>query len=265
MKMLLELVAEGLWVKRSRISIRREVVRRRRIMLLLAVMAGLTGGGAARAATAPAQEAYTETFADETRFSPVGHNPYFVLEPGYVLILEGTEDGGHVVDVQTVLSETLTIDGVTVGVIEDRESKDGHLAEVTRDYYAISVRTNSVYYFGEDVDEYKNDKVMGHSGAWRSGVKGAKFGLIMPGLPLLGARYAQEIAPGVDLDRAVVAAVDETVTTPAGTFTHCLRTTDSNALEPGSATEKVYAPGIGVVRDGSLSLTKYGRGVAPGR
>lgn len=234
-------------------------------LLAAGLLVSLTGGGAARAATAPAGEAFTSTFADETHFVAVGRNPYFILEPGYVLIMEGKEDGGHVLDIQTVLSETLVIDGVTVGIIEDRESKDGHLAEVTRDYYAISTRTNSVYYFGEDVDEYKNDKIAGHEGAWRSGVNGAKFGLIMPGLPLLGARYAQEVAPGVDLDRAVITAVDESVTTTAGTFIHCLKTTDSNAREPGSASDKVYAPGIGVVRDGSLALTKYGKGVKPGR
>jgi hypothetical protein len=29
-----------------------------------------------------------------------------------------------------------------------------------------------------------------------SGEKGARFGLITPGTPLLGARYYQEIAPG---------------------------------------------------------------------
>src|SRR5437762_8506857 len=42
--------------------------------------------------------------------------------------------------------------------------------------FALCKRTNSVYYFGEDVDIYKNGKIVGHEGSWLSGEKGAKFG-----------------------------------------------------------------------------------------
>ena len=50
------------------------------------------------------------------------------------------------------------------------------VVELSNNYCALGKRTNSVYYFGED-----------KGGAWLSGEKGAKFGLLMPGLPLVGA------------------------------------------------------------------------------
>src|SRR3984893_3086434 len=64
----------------------------------------------------------------------------------------------------------------------------GQPDEVSRNYYAISKRTNSVSYFGEEVDMYKNGKVVSHEGAWLAGTGGARFGLMMPGLALLRAR-----------------------------------------------------------------------------
>ena len=47
------------------------------------------------------------------------------------------------------------------------------------------------------VDIYENDKIVKHEGAWLAGVNGAKFGLLMPGTPLIGGRHYQEIAPAV--------------------------------------------------------------------
>lgn len=53
-------------------------------------------------------------------------------------------------------------------VVEDREVVDGKLEEVALDYFAQS-DDGTVYYLGEDVDEYKDGKVSGHSGAWVAG------------------------------------------------------------------------------------------------
>src|SRR2546421_1435210 len=142
----------------------------------------------------------------------IGRNPYFILEPGYQLVLEG---GGTQLII-TVLNETKMVDGVETRVVEERETKNGQLIEVARNYFAISRRTNDVFYFGEDVDMYKDGKVVNHDGSWLSGVNGAKFGLIMPGQPLLHAKYYQEVAPKIAMDRATIVSVTETVKTPAG-------------------------------------------------
>src|SRR6058998_4006963 len=182
----------------------------------------------------------------------VGRNRYFILEPGYQMVLEG---GGTQLII-TVLNETKMVDGVETRVVEERETKNGQLIEVARNYFAISRRTNDVFYFGEDVDMYKDGKVVSHDGSWLSGVNGSKFGLIMPGRPLLNARYYQEVAPKVAMDRATIVSVSETVKTPAGEFTNCLKVEETTPLERFVTEYKYYAPGIGMVRDGSLRLVK---------
>ena len=141
-------------------------------------------------------------------------------------------------------------------MVEELETRNGLLAEVSRNYFAICNRTNSVFYFGEDVDDYEDGKVTGHGGAWLSGVNGARFGLMMPGTPVLGARYHQEIAPKVAMDRAEIVSLTATLKTPAGKYEKCLKTEESSALEPGKES-KLYAPDIGLILDGKLKLTKF--------
>jgi hypothetical protein len=183
-----------------------------------------------------------------------GSNAYFNLTPGYRLYYKD----GNTTDTLTVLNETKQIDGVETRVVEDREMKNGALVELTRDYYAIDPATNDVYYFGEDVDVYKNGKVVSHEGSWLSGLKGAKFGLMMPGNPKPGQRFYQEQAPGVGMDRAEILSVNEKVTTPAGTFDRCVHVVETSPIEKGLKDHKWYAPGVGQVRDGKMPLVRYG-------
>jgi hypothetical protein len=78
-----------------------------------------------------------------------GRNKYFILEPGYQLVLEGKE-GEHTVKlVITVLAETKKIAGVKTRVMEERETVDGKLIEISRNFFAICKQTKSVFYFGE--------------------------------------------------------------------------------------------------------------------
>jgi len=182
-----------------------------------------------------------------------GSNPYFNLTPGYQLSYKHGND----TDVVTVLNETKMIDGVETRVVDDRETEKGALAEFTRDYYAIDSVTNDVYYFGEEVDVYKNGKVVSHEGSWMSGVKGAKFGLMMPAQPRVGQKYYQELAPGVGMDRAEIKSVTETLKTPAGTFMKTIHTVDTSAIEHGKE-QKWYAAGVGPVKDAEMDLVKYG-------
>ena len=190
----------------------------------------------------------TDFLIEKPDLVATGRNPYFILEPGYVLVLEDEETRLTV----TIKDETKIVDGVECRALEERETEDGELAELSNNYFAISRRTNNVYYFGEDA-----------GGAWWSGEQGARFGLIMPGLPLLGAKYYQEIAPGAAMDRAEIASVTETVKTPAGEFKNCLKIEETTPLEPGNREYKFYAPGIGLVQDGALKLVQYGMAGRP--
>jgi len=199
---------------------------------------------------------YQKIFAVEKRQLGIqGDNPYFPLTPGQQLSYRHGRDTEAV----TVLPGTKLVDGVATRVVEDREWKNGQLVEVTLDYYAIDSATNDVYYMGEDVDVYRNDKVTGHEGSWLSGVNGAKFGLMMPGDPRPGRRFFQELAPGVGQDRAEILSVTERVTTPSGNFERCVHTVETSAIEKGLRDHKWYAPGVGPVKDGEMVLVKYGK------
>jgi hypothetical protein len=198
---------------------------------------------------------WTTAFGVEPgELASTGRNPYCVLEPGYQLTLEDGKDRLIV----TVLNETKTVDGIETRIVEERESSGAALVEVSRNYFAISKRTNSVFYFGEEVDEYKDGKIASHGGAWLSGVNGAKYGLMMPGQPLIKARYYQEIAPKVAMDRAEVLSLSVTMKTPAGEFANVLKTEETSPLEPLVHEAKYYAPGIGLIQDGGMKLVKYG-------
>jgi hypothetical protein len=200
----------------------------------------------------------------ECELASTGRNQFFILEPGFQLVLEG---GSEKVQI-TILDDTKTISGVldetkkatsiTTRVVEEREWKDGEIIEVSRNFFAICPTTNDVFYFGEEVDDYKDGEVIRHSGAWLAGENGAKAGLIMPGDPTVGMKYYQEIAPDVALDRAEVVSLDEALDTPAGAFSNSLKTQEGTALNPGEKEFKTYAPGIGLSQEEALLLVDYG-------
>lgn len=199
---------------------------------------------------------------DLCTFTSVGTNTYFPLWPGYSLVLEGEEedDEGGTVEIGVVLSvlpETETVDGVRTRVFEERESEDDELVEVSRNFVALCRETGDLWYFGEDVDIFEDGEVVSHDGAWRAGVDGAKPGILQPGSPLVGARFFQEEAPGVALDRAEVLSLGGELTVPAGTFTGVLEVLDTNALDPEAEGDlKVYAPGVGLIFDEGIELVE---------
>jgi hypothetical protein len=197
----------------------------------------------------------TEFRLDECSFSSTGSNTYFVLEPGFQTTFAGKEGKQSVELTITVLNETKMVDGIETRVVEEVELHDGELAEISRNYFAICTETNSVFYFGEDVDIYEGGEVVSHKGSWLAFTNDAQPGLIMPGIVLLGSRYSQEVAPDVAEDRAIIVGMGETVDTPAGAFNDCIQTFETTPLEPNAKETKFYAPGIGLVKDGALELT----------
>ncbi|NIT03845.1 hypothetical protein GTO10_02835, partial [Candidatus Saccharibacteria bacterium] len=160
-------------------------------------------------------DGFQDFFDLENRdFASKGRNKYFILEPGYQLVLEGKE-GEHAVKLEiTVLDETKKIAGIETRIMEERETEDGQLIEISRNFFAICKQTKSVFYFGEEVDIYKDGKIVAHEGAWIHGKNNARAGMMMPGEPIIGARYYQEVAPKVAMDRAEIIDVNATLKTP---------------------------------------------------
>jgi hypothetical protein len=224
--------------------------------MVVAACVAVAGQAAAQESGRDWQKAFPVTPGD---LATVGENPHLVLKPGYQLVLEGKESGRTVRLVVSVLDETKVVGGIEARVVEERETEDGVLVEVSRNYMAIHKTTHDVYYLGEDVDVYKNGKIVNHEGAWLHGSGGATLGLLMPGAPVVGQRYYQEVAPKVAMDRAEVVSVSERVTTPAGTFEKCLKTEETTPLERSAREFKLYAPGVGLITDGALDLVSYTR------
>jgi hypothetical protein len=203
---------------------------------------------------------YTSSFrAQDCNFTTVGRNPFFVLEPNYQLVLSGEDEDGEPAQIMvTVLNETRQVNGTETRVVEESETTAGELSEISRNFFAICEETNSVFYFGEEVDNYENGNITGHEGVWMAGEGANKAGVIMPGTMLLGARYYQEIAPNVALDRAEIINMGEQIQTPSGIFTDTLTTHETSPLEPDVSEQKYYAAGIGLIQEESLKLERYG-------
>ena len=183
-------------------------------------------------------------------FTSTGENSYFILKPGHQVILEGEEEDGDKLQViMTVLDETKVVDGVETRVVEEKESEEGNLVEVSRNYFAICKPSNNAIYFGEDVDIYEDGKIVSHEGAWLAGQTGAKAGMIMPGRVEVGLKYYQEIAPGVAEDRAEIVSVNEVLATSVGNFEQVLKTEETNPLKPDEKEYKFYVPRIGLIQE----------------
>jgi hypothetical protein len=227
----------------------------------VAIVIGLALGAAAWPAFSGPDNTrpFTQDFRQqECTFSSAGSTPYFILEPGYQTVFEGVEGKTAVVNTITVLRSTRRVDGVETRIVQERETHDGELVELSMNYFAICSPNNSVFYFGEDVDIYEGGVIVSHAGAWRAGVNGARAGIVMPGIVLLGSRYFQEITPGVALDRAEIVSMGEVVQTPAGVFERCVKTEETTPLEPNARESKFYAAGVGLVQDDTLFLARYG-------
>ena len=190
----------------------------------------------------------------ECTLGPTGSNEYFILDPGFQIVLEG----GNEKVIITVLDETILVDGVETRVVEEREWKNEELIETSRNFFAVCEETNDVFYFGEDVEMFSSGILTSHTGEWRAGVDNAKAGLIMPGTPDIGMKYYQEIAPDVAMDRAEILSNEDTLETPAGTFENVVRTQEGTALNLLEKGFKAYAPGIGLIQDANILLTDYG-------
>ena len=221
------------------------------LLLAIGVLALAASCGQTRGSASDWQQEFSTTGCTMVT---TGRNPFFVLEPGYQLVLEGGDMRVHI----TVLDQTHSVDGILTRVVEEREWKGGKLYEVARNYFAMCDQTKDVFYYGEDVDYYENDKIVRHDGSWQAGRNGSRAGLAMPGSPKLNMKYYQELAPGIAMDRAEVVSLSESCQTRAGRFDGCLKVMEGSALKPRESEYKYYAPGIGLVRDEDLELVRYG-------
>lgn len=190
-------------------------------------------------------------------------NPFLPLASLKQDILEGREGAKKIRIERTVkpnLHKTFIIGNnkVEALAVEDRELEDGELAEVAMDYF-VQADDGTVLYLGEDVDEYKNGKIVSHEGSWMFG-KDAKIpGIMLPGKLKVGAKFkSEDVSKDInELDEVI--SLSETVTLPLGTYKNCLKIKET--LADGDIEYKYFASGIGCVRempkDGDVLLTSH--------
>jgi hypothetical protein len=231
------------------------------------------------AAAAPVAAAHADGFTTRfplaaCEFKSTGGNAYFSLKPGRQLYLSNQRcvasgDCDELEEVWiTVLPETKLVKfrylgrdlAVRTRVVQEFETADGEVDEISRNYFADCNPMNDVYYFGEDVTDGEGNP---EDDAWLAGVDGARPGLIMPDRAfLLGSRYYQEIAPTAQ-DRARHAALGVEVDVPAGHFRNCVKIIETTPLEPDEESLKVYCPNIGMVIDEELELIAVYNNASP--
>src|SRR6058998_638605 len=90
------------------------------LSILLAASLLAYSGPETPAVEQAADASWTAEFpVEKGELSASGRNPYFILEPGYQLVLEEGKERLTV----TVLDETRTVEGLETRVVEERETK----------------------------------------------------------------------------------------------------------------------------------------------
>lgn len=181
------------------------------------------------------------TFSDPTSIT----NPLFPRLPETQVIQLGTEAGDRLRFERTQLDRTRDIvwDGrrVETAVTHFVAYTNGRLVETALDYYA-QADDGSVWYFGEDVDNYEAGVVANHDGSWLAGRDGPP-GMIMPAHPKVGDVFRPENIPDLVFEEVTVTAVDQTVPETRGQVSGAI-VIDARLLD-GTVEEKIFAPGYG--------------------
>jgi hypothetical protein len=194
-----------------------------------------------------------EPVLDPADFTTTIDNPYFPLPVGRTLVYQGVKDGQSQVDTVTVTNQTkLVAEGITARVVTDVATHDGAKIEETSDWYAQDNQGN-VWYLGEDTKHYLPNGKVDTSGSWEAGVHDAEPGMVMEANPQIPDAYRQEFLSNQAEDTAWVVERGGSVTVPYGTLKNALTTLEATRLEPGAYDQKIYAPGIGIVREQALT------------
>jgi hypothetical protein len=232
------------------------MLRRLNAVAIALTVAALSAGGCASSARkssaphsasslAPVHGHYSPSIDPATFVSAVD-NPLWPLKPGTAYHYAGTRGATRQTDDEVVTRQTKLILGIECTVVRDTVSEHGHPIERTLDYYAQDKRGN-VWYLGEDSFERNHGRFVRASDSWRSGVDGAKPGIIMPAHPARGDSYRQEYyPPGEALDQGHVLGYRGPVRVPYGTFKRSLVTSEFSPLEPQTE-EKYYVAGVGEI------------------
>ena len=183
----------------------------------------------------------TPTFSDPTSIT----NPLFPIAELDQVIQLGEEAGAATRNEVTLLPETKVIEwnGGQVRTVMSQfvAYEDGEVLEIAVDYFA-QADDGSVWYFGEDVENYVDGVVDNTVGTWIAGRDGPP-GMIMPADPRVGDVYRPENISGLVFEEVTVKAIEQTVDGPTGPVDGAVVTEE--VLMDGVREDKTFAPGYG--------------------
>ncbi len=94
--------------------------------ILFAGCRATTDSTAEKPSTKKVNTQFTSTFTvNKKDLVPTGANPYFILKPGYTLLLKGKDEGKPASEETKVLNQTKVVDGVKTRVITETNKIDG--------------------------------------------------------------------------------------------------------------------------------------------
>jgi hypothetical protein len=178
-------------------------------------------------------------------------NPLFPISGLDSVVLLGHVDGKPFRTETTLLPGNRTVlwNGQRIDVLVSQYVAflDGEIDEVALDRYA-QADDGSVWYFGEDVFDYRKGTIAITEGTWLAGRDGPPA-MIMPAKPNVGDVYRTENIPGVVFEEVTVASVGESVSGPSGRVPGAMV---ARELHSDATTEdKTFAPGYGEFRTAS--------------
>ena len=181
------------------------------------------------------------TFSDPTNIT----NPLFPVSLQESVLMLGHVEGKPFRTEVTLLPETRIIEweGQRVETLVSQYNAflGGRIEEVAYDYYA-QADDGSVWYFGEDVFDFRDGAVVVTEGTWLAGRDGPAA-MIMPADPQVGDAYRTENAPGFVFEEVTVRSTDETLDGPLGPIQGGMLADELHS--DGKTEQKVFAPGYG--------------------
>ncbi len=184
----------------------------------------------------------TPTFSNPTEVT----NPLFPISKQESVLLLGQVDGEPFRTEVTLLPETRIIEwqGQQVEVLVSQyvAYTSGRLHEVAYDFYAQD-DNGAVWYFGEDVFNFKDGAITDTHGTWIAG-KDGPAAMIMPADPQVGDVYRPENIPGFVFEEVTVKETDLTLQGPLGPVDGGLKIEELHLLDKNQE-EKTFGPGYG--------------------
>ncbi len=172
-------------------------------------------------------------------------NPLFPIKDLQSAVLNGVVDGKVFRTETTLLPDTRVIQWSPGQCIETLVSQylaylDGRIEEAALDFYA-QADDGSVWYFGEDVYNYKDGIIADTSGTWLAGKEGP-IAMIMPADPKVGDVFRVENIVGLVFEEITVTELGRTVPGPRGPVEVMVV---QQLHDDGSFADKLFGPGYG--------------------